>query len=1055
MVRAVCFLLTLLVTLALPAQELPRHVSFEHLSIPGTVRSSEVRGLIQDPEGLIWIASEGLVRYDGYSFTTFKILPDSSSIGGQEINCLLYDQQQRRILIGTRNHGIVEYRYETNSLRALPSRDGIPYVNAIVQDSDGKIWAKSFTSGVFYLEQDTLRLFRHPSLKKINPTAPYVWEDKLLIGAMTNILVFKNEAAVDSITLSWQGEPLNLYGRVTALCHDQQSKLYIGTEKEGVLIYDTRQKKFTGYLKPEEHPFYNRINNIHIDQKGLVWILTKGGGVAVYSPELKRHSTITKNVLDPNSLSHDNCLSILEDNTGIIWIGSLGDLNKYDAERIRFTHLTYNPLQTNSLSDKVVRGIFEDDEGYLLVGTDGGFINRVNPVTLAIEKIEVNLPGQPGIIVPFYFTDLDNEQLLISTNVGLLTMHKRNRAFRYYEPLFEHLGNTPVRQTVRHADNLYIISAGSFTIYNLKTRKRVKYYGSSPDPAFTVYNPTCIYLDSQQRLWLGVSGGVKLIHDDFSTSDFRLDTRTRRPEGNYFMVLSMNEINGKLWIGSFDSGLYELDISQGIEKPFIKRVSLPEDLNTTSVYSTLPDDEGQIWISTNSGLIQYNMRENQFTRFTLNEGLQDLEFNRLAFYKLRNGKLVFGGINGLNLFETAAMSVKSTTVKPAILSITGNGNQANYFHYDVRHASAARLAATQNSFTIQFITPNYENPNRLITEYRLLNYEDQWSASTEARARYSNLKPGEYTFQVRVRDHGSLEQMASIQVTISKPYWQTAWFISLILLSVGMLVYASVRIYIAKSNIDKQRLEKLLQERTREIERSRAELSNLNQKKDLIFSILSHDLRGPLTTLKGFLSLIIDNTDALPKEDIKLHANNIRNALNYSIDLLDNTLYWSLTQTGNIQYSPDDFCLNALVTKVFNMYKLIADQKNISLKLHLEENLRVHADENMIFVVLRNLVSNAIKFTKPGREVTITVRRQGENAIVSFIDEGVGMNTYYLEKLLSDDMPQIKTGTANEKGTGLGIVLCKNFIRQNKGEFMLNSVEKAGTEASFTLPLVI
>ncbi|MCU0397751.1 MAG: HAMP domain-containing histidine kinase [Cyclobacteriaceae bacterium] len=229
-------------------------------------------------------------------------------------------------------------------------------------------------------------------------------------------------------------------------------------------------------------------------------------------------------------------------------------------------------------------------------------------------------------------------------------------------------------------------------------------------------------------------------------------------------------------------------------------------------------------------------------------------------------------------------------------------------------------------------------------------------------------------------------------------------------------------------------------------------MADLNQKKDLIFSILSHDLRGPLTTLKGFLSLLIDNTDALPKEDIRKHANNIRNSLNSSIDLLDNTLYWSLSQTGNISFTPTDFSLNNVLVKIHQLYQLTAEQKKIDLQLEVKDPIHVYGDENMIYVVFRNLVSNALKFTKEGKRVDILAYQENGSVHITIKDEGIGMSADDLLKLMADDQPVVKTGTALEKGTGLGLVLCKNFIRLNKGDFHIKSEEKIGTEFTVTLP---
>ena len=184
---------------------------------------------------------------------------------------------------------------------------------------------------------------------------------------------------------------------------------------------------------------------------------------------------------------------------------------------------------------------------------------------------------------------------------------------------------------------------------------------------------------------------------------------------------------------------------------------------------------------------------------------------------------------------------------------------------------------------------------------------------------------------------------------------RTWWFIALSICVTAFLVLTIIRSYVRKAQFDKDRLERLLLVRTQEIEKSHEELMGLNQKKDLIFSILSHDLRSPLTTLKGFLGILIESVDFLSKEDIRRHAMSIRHSVTNSLDLIDNTLFWSLSQMGNIQYSPTTFNLKPVIAKITGLYQLTAEKKTISVSTHCDEPLMIFGDENMVVHCAFNL----------------------------------------------------------------------------------------------------
>lgn len=1036
------------------SQALPEQLIFEQLTIPGTIRSSEIVDVLQDPEGLIWVAADGLYQYDGVSFTHFTTLPDSGSISGREINFLFYDTFQKRLLIATRNHGIVEFNYSTNQLKRLPNRDGIPIVNHIAQTADGTIWGTSFNNGLFFVENDTLKQYTRQEFNTRNATSLFKFGNRMLVGDVRKIYILENRNVIDSINLKWGNVEFTVYSRVTAMEIDAHNNLYIGTEKQGVLIYDLNTKKFVQYFSPENSPFFNRINKIFKDNQGLIWILTKSGGLVVYSPEEKKFKTAKKNPLSASSISGDNCTSIIQDKTGIIWIGATGALNKFDPNKIKFLHITNDPLNTRSLSDKMVRGIFEDDNGNILVGTDGGYLNEINRKDFTVKRIKIEVEGVDRIIVPVYIQELDKNTLIIGTSVGVLTMDKKTSTFRYYEPLKNQLYNRMARQLIRHNENLYFISTGHLYIHNLKTKETQQFKNYTDEPGKQIANVTAMYLDSRDRLWLGVQGGISRMNKDYSFTYIPIEKDLTRSDGSYFMVLSLEEINDKLWIGTFNNGLWQLDLQEDNHpEKSVRQLNIPE-LSANTVYATLSDNDGNVWISTNQGILKYDLNAQTTTNFTISEGVQDLEFNRLAYLKTRSGDLVFGGINGINIFDPEKInSTLAKPIEPVILSISNYRDINNTLYVNVRNKKAIKLPAKETHFSIQFVVPGYHQPPAYTVEYMLENYDVTWNETIRNAISYSKLKPGTYTFKVRTRIKNEIAESEPIQITIVPPFWQTWWFITLAVCFLFIATYAGAQAYATKTKHDKERLERLLKERTAEIEKSREELEILNQKKDLIFSILSHDLRSPLTTLKGFLSIIIENVDALPKEAIKKHARSIRNSVSSSLDLIDNTLYWSMSQTGSISYTPANFSVTDALRKIYNLYQLTAEKKRIHFHFSVTENIEVYGDENMLYVALRNLVSNALKFTSEGKNVHISAYRNHQHAIIKIADEGIGMDNNYIEKLLADEQLSLKIGTANEKGTGLGLILCKKFVQLNQGELTIVSAENTGTEFTVSLPL--
>ncbi|MCS7027998.1 MAG: tetratricopeptide repeat protein [Bacteroidia bacterium] len=264
----------------------------------------------------------------------------------------------------------------------------------------------------------------------------------------------------------------------------------------------------------------------------------------------------------------------------------------------------------------------------------------------------------------------------------------------------------------------------------------------------------------------------------------------------------------------------------------------------------------------------------------------------------------------------------------------------------------------------------------------------------------------------------------------------------------ALALASALAILLVYVNSSRNHYLKKLEERNQIISRINAELQKNNQIKDKLFSIISHDLRSPLATAKGILMILKDEPN-LP-EDFKVYLHQISKNLDNTFNLLDNLLKWSAAQMQNVKPNPATFSIQSLIAEIMELYSPVAQEKKIELTANVPQDYFVFADRDMLHLVLRNLVNNAIKFTPEQGKVQISVTQQGKEAVVSITDTGVGIPQKHIDKIFEGLTTR---GTAAEKGTGLGLQLCKEFIQLNHGKLSVQSTENVGSMFSFTVPL--
>jgi signal transduction histidine kinase len=285
-----------------------------------------------------------------------------------------------------------------------------------------------------------------------------------------------------------------------------------------------------------------------------------------------------------------------------------------------------------------------------------------------------------------------------------------------------------------------------------------------------------------------------------------------------------------------------------------------------------------------------------------------------------------------------------------------------------------------------------------------------------------------------------------------------------------LLIFVSEQI---ASAIDKKRQEEallrfteelqisrdMLEERASEFARlsellaaSEIELQELNASKDKFFSILAHDLRSPFNGLLGFSNILVEDLDSLSKEEIKSFVSQIHGSAKNLFNLIENLLQWSRLQSGKIQCQPIKLDISDVVNDVISVLIGNAIRKNISLRSEMTPYTFVFADQNMSYSIIQNLVANAIKFTDNGGEVRTSTVEKEDFYLISVCDNGIGIKAEDMLKLFRIDVQHTTLGTAREKGTGLGLILCKDLIEKQGGTLSVESVYGKGTTFSFTLP---
>jgi len=513
------------------------------------------------------------------------------------------------------------------------------------------------------------------------------------------------------------------------------------------------------------------------------------------------------------------------------------------------------------------------------------------------------------------------------------------------------------------------------------------------------------------------------------------------PLANNIYAFLMDSGNKK-WVGTA-AGLYELE---GHE---LKRVNRDGLVVNRPVYVILEDHDGNLWFGTDNGV--YRWKHGRLEHFTATDGLAGQDVNRAAGFVDSKHHIWFGTNNGISVFKPE-LDYDAGAIPPPKISLrfvcagndTLNPKRKQVFPYDINDLS----------FHVRVIS--LINERQICIKYYLEGADEGWSNEIPYnydRFVYNNLRPGTYRFFIKARNALGTwsDPVCSASFTIRQPFWFRGWFLSLTALLFFSLVFILARFILV--NRFKNRLKAEVNQRTMELRKSEKLLMASNAAKDTFFSIIAHDLRNPFNVILGYLDLLTLEDSDYSEAEQKRILFKLKSAAVRTIELLENLLTWARTQRGTLPFDPEPVAIDDIIAGNLDLFETAALSKEITLITRGQKDLWAFVDKNMINTVVRNLISNAIKFSFPGGTITIAAEtEQPDSILISIMDKGMGIAPEIMEDLFKIEKHTVVRGTANETGTGLGLVLCKEFVVRNQGTLNFSSEQGAGSTFSFSLP---
>ena len=1024
------------------------HVDIQQVDARYGLESVMVRSIYQDKKGFIWIATPvGLARFNGHEFLYFK---DPKIIGAINSGIEIYGEIEGKLIIA-----------ENRPILINPGQEPDKYLFTYLLDPvSGKLLQFSASIG------------KHAPfkghIKSLN-----CYKENLYVGTHNGqIYTYANgkwslfysdpyKAPIRELLMDSPEKPFwVMAGDTLSYITPEGRRLHrqyldLSTSFWGLKYYDGKvwiytiqpgEKTAAYYLAPgqplqSKHPAIgdlSRFEYIHIDRVGRIW-LWKKNAFHVFDQAGQKIVEV------PAQTSMLNIPYVYFDANNRAWVSQRQEFNIVRITKKPFKRVLDNP----SVS---ARQLVEVRPSVVWAASYGGLFEFSTDNPTSVSNVPVPTPLMFGLCQagPYVWIGIHGEYLV--------RMDSRNKKYDKWYLAGQYQGNNRgfihlLNPFVDKKGNVWVGSSRG--VFLVDTLRRHIYR----DVRFNKYGlEQCevnFQWENNEGIWTATNKGLYLLD---------------RAKGvkNYFLELARYSIsyihekpNGVFWMATREYGLIKWERNTRLVTHF----EIPEGIVKPNLHAIFEDKKGRFWMPSDRGLIYFDPVTHFVQIFFESDGLTHDEFNRRSYLKLSDGSFIFGGIAGINHFEPGDFDELDRS--PSVLRITDydvwDPEQRKFISQtgQLLQNKKITLGTEQISFQIKFALLDYDKLTANRYAYKIEPMDKDWIQIRENHLRFTSLPYGKFTLRIKgatAKGVWSPNEL-SIPIEVQRPFYLNGWFFALCALFLLSAVWAGVRWRLYRLAKIKKLLESEVAARTNELEKDRQtiaqqnrELEALNHTKDHLMAVIGHELRGPMLSIQNIgdsISYLLKNGQgdkaATLGEHIKHRVFSVRM-------LLDNLLYWGLSQAGKQEVFREEVALHPLMIESVELVEFWIASKKLNLQISCPNDLNLHTDRNILRIVLLNLLTNAIKFTHEGGSITLKASRyMDSNCIIEVADTGIGMDTTTFSPI-SSGIFRSAPGTKGEKGTGMGLALCQKLLESLDGQLTLETHTSKGCTFYILLP---
>ncbi|WP_158293174.1 response regulator [Tamlana fucoidanivorans] len=1064
--------------------------------------------VIQDIDGYIWIGTlNGLYKYDGLKLTVYRHqLNNPNSLVSNSVYELELDSEGN-LLIGT-GKGLSKYNRLTQTFTTFPLVLQNARITAICPKKNGELWIGTLHSGLFHFnstdergEFPTQYLYK-PNLSSsivsnqihslVEDNSGNIWVGTVkglnkvsIINGVTEFIHFKEidksikllfldskgalwvstvghrllkienpEKYINVNNVKFEEFPLNLIysdteesGGLITMFEKEDGNLFLGIHGYGLYLLDLSTGEYLKYLHDPRMPesiSSNNIESVFIDRSQVLWVGTEGGGLNKCDLKQKAINHLEHNILSKNSLSHSSINDILKAREGVFWVATQDGLNKvmfiddaYKEPIIERFYLSKKQHEKEVRYQEPIWSILRDRDGdYWIGGVDG------------VYHMDIN---EDKNVITFNKTDFNMLEVMsiIEDSHGVL----------WFGSLIDGLIKWPKRKKQN----------GSFDFSN-----RIHYKPDSNNKySISAKEISCIYEDSRSNLWVGtLQGGLNLVvpngidgGDLFVSFQYDSNDINSLSHNSVFSILE--DSNGEFWIGTYGGGLNKMTLSPDENSdPKFKHYTEEDGLINNSIYGIIEDDNGFLWVSTDNGISSFNRYTEAFKNYNKEDGLQGNNFRKGAYLKNDDGYLFFGGYNGLNIFHPkdlkendifAPVNIVGFKIKNESINVGETYNGRILFDKSLSaYSKPIELNYHENTLTFEFSALHFAAPEKNQYKYMLAGFNSDWVESKGMNsAHYTNLPPGKYTFKVKASNNDGLwsEELSTINLCISPPFWQTWWAYFIYMLIVIALLW-SIQSYFN------------LRSRERASLQVQKEIENINKLKLQFFTNISHEFKTPITLILNPIEELIE----LFKENLSVQSKlrMVERNANSLLRLVQQLMEFRRIEVGETKLKVTESNIVHFVREIIFSFQSHANRKDIHISFESSLNtIPVWFDWDKLEKILNNLIYNAIKFTPNNGNIEVSICKVDTNkeskltsvdsdtdyVEIKVKDSGIGIDKSQLPYIFQRFYQINQSDLEAVKGSGLGLAITKDLVELHHGEILVESEKNLGTQFTIRLPL--